>query len=124
MWKPTLLRYRRLRTGLKLSRIFDSAQATSCSTTEDSETLRARLLYQSKKRGILENDLIIGGFARRHLAEMDGGELKAYDRIINGPHMEWDLFHYCAGKKKPPPELAECRVFQRICHFARNGTKK
>lgn len=31
---------------------------------------------------------------------MSGEELMEYDRIINGEHMEWDLFYYLTGKKR------------------------
>lgn len=76
------------------------------------EAIRARLLYQSTKRGILENDILIGlgwigslvsrifsNFARSNLSGMDERELLEYDRIINGQHMEWDLYYYFTGKQ-------------------------
>uniref|UniRef100_A0A0M3IBY6 Succinate dehydrogenase assembly factor 2, mitochondrial n=1 Tax=Ascaris lumbricoides TaxID=6252 RepID=A0A0M3IBY6_ASCLU len=86
-------------------------------TGEETETLRARLLYQSKKRGILENDIIIGGFAQEALAGMSHEELLEYDSIINGDHMEWDLFYFMSGKKEPPKELQESAIFRRIQEY-------
>lgn len=63
------------------------------------DTLRARLYYQSKKRGILENDLLVGGFAdKSRLQNLNEAELKDYDVLINGEIMEWDLFYYLTGK--------------------------
>ena len=61
------------------------------------ETLRSRLRYQSKKRGILENDILVGGFADKRLASLNESELRKYDEIINGDHMEWDLYYYMTG---------------------------
>lgn len=61
------------------------------------ETLRSRLYYQSKKRGILENDLLLGGFADAQLNKLSETELHEYDKIINGEHMEWDLYYYLTG---------------------------
>ncbi|KAI6188336.1 putative syntaxin-3 [Aphelenchoides besseyi] len=83
------------------------------------ETLRSRLLYQSKKRGILENDILIGGFAESQLGELNEKEMREYDRVINGEHMEWDLYYYISGKKPPPSELTENSVFQKMIEYAK-----
>lgn len=48
---------------------------------ETLETLRARLVYQSRKRGTLESDLLLSTFARDQLPVMNEGELKEYDRV-------------------------------------------
>lgn len=48
---------------------------------ETIETLRARLVYQSRKRGTLESDLLLSTFARDHLSVMTQGELNEYDKV-------------------------------------------
>ena len=48
---------------------------------ETVETLRARLVYQSRKRGTLESDLLLSTFARDHLNIMTQVELKEYDKV-------------------------------------------
>ena len=48
---------------------------------ETIETLRARLVYQSRKRGTLESDLLLSTFARDHLNTMTEVELKEYDKV-------------------------------------------
>lgn len=48
---------------------------------ESVETLRARLVYQSRKRGTLESDLLLSTFAKEKLGEMTEGELKEFDRV-------------------------------------------
>ena len=48
---------------------------------ETIETLRARLVYQSRKRGTLESDLLLSTFARDHLSAMTQVELKEYDKV-------------------------------------------
>ncbi|RCN43946.1 TPR repeat region [Ancylostoma caninum] len=79
--------------------------------------LKARLLYQSKKRGILENDILIGAFAERNLSKMNQEELESYDKLINGEHMEWDLFYFMSGKKEPPADVANSSAFKLIKAF-------
>ena len=48
---------------------------------EPTETLRKRLVYESRKRGILEMDLILGTFAKTRLEGMQDHELREYDRV-------------------------------------------
>lgn len=48
---------------------------------ESVDVLRARLLYQSRKRGTLESDLLLSTFARDQLSVMDEAQLKEYDKV-------------------------------------------
>jgi hypothetical protein len=45
------------------------------------DTTRARLVYQSRKRGTLESDLLLSTFAREHLGAMDAKELSEFDKV-------------------------------------------
>ncbi|GMR60054.1 hypothetical protein PMAYCL1PPCAC_30249 [Pristionchus mayeri] len=83
----------------------------------DIATKRARLLYQSKKRGILENDILLGQFAESNLELMDAATLDEYDKMINGEHMEWDLFYYLSGKKPAPAEVEKTNAFALLKKF-------
>lgn len=48
---------------------------------ESLTTLRSRLVYQSRKRGTLESDLILSTFARDHLMSFSEPELREYDKV-------------------------------------------
>jgi len=48
---------------------------------EKEDTLRARLTYQSRKRGILECDLLLSTFAREELSTMSHTDLMEYDKV-------------------------------------------
>lgn len=48
---------------------------------ETVETMRARLVYQSRKRGTLESDLLLSTFAKEQLSQMNEAELKEFDRV-------------------------------------------
>lgn len=52
----------------------------AASPNETIETQRSRLLYQSRKRGMLENDLILSTFAAAQLNKMTKQQLDAYDK--------------------------------------------
>jgi antitoxin CptB len=68
----------------------------------DLETRRKRLLYRSVYRGNKENDILLGQFARAHIAEFDAAELDQYERMLNTG--DNDIFDWVTGKVAIPPE--------------------
>lgn len=72
-------------------------------TGEDLPTMRARLLYQSRKRGILETDLLLSTFAKVHLDSMTRPQLDAYDRFLD--ENDWDIYYWAT--QTPPPTSQE-----------------
>lgn len=48
---------------------------------EPIDCLRARLVYQSRKRGMLEGDLLLSTFAAEYLPRMELKELKEFDQV-------------------------------------------
>ncbi|KAH8434924.1 succinate dehydrogenase assembly factor 2 [Aspergillus melleus] len=69
-------------------------------TGEDLATMRARLLYQSRKRGILESDLLLSTFADVYLAKMDKAQLEEFDRFLD--ENDWDIYYWAT--QDPPSE--------------------
>ncbi|GFP56095.1 succinate dehydrogenase assembly factor 2, mitochondrial [Trichoderma asperellum] len=65
---------------------------------EDDATKRARLLYQSRKRGTLESDLLLSTFASQYLPTMTTEELTQYDLFLD--ENDWDIY-YWATQKEP-----------------------
>lgn len=90
---------------------------------EDTETQRARLLYQSRKRGMLENDLILSTFAARHLASFNAEQLQQYDRLINLPSNDWDIYYWATGARETPPEF-ESEVMSLLREHVRNDERE
>ncbi|XP_051169088.1 succinate dehydrogenase assembly factor 2, mitochondrial-like [Leptopilina boulardi] len=66
---------------------------------------KSRLLYQSRKRGMLENGLLLSTFAKKYLDSFDENQVKLYDRLINLPSNDWDIFHWATNIKPTPPEF-------------------
>ncbi|KAH8995649.1 Flavinator of succinate dehydrogenase-domain-containing protein [Lactarius akahatsu] len=62
---------------------------------EPLETTRARLVYQSRKRGTLESDLLLNTFAQEHLGTMDAAELSELDKLMD--EVDWDI--YITGRR-------------------------
>lgn len=54
-------------------------------TGEDEQTIRARLVYQTRKRGMLEGDLLLSTFARDNLGTMTMAQLQEFDKVSCHP---------------------------------------
>ncbi|XP_028916660.1 succinate dehydrogenase assembly factor 2, mitochondrial isoform X2 [Ornithorhynchus anatinus] len=92
-------------------------------TDESLETKRARLLYESRKRGMLENCILLSLFAKENLQHMTERQLNLYDRLINEPSNDWDIY-YWATEAKPAPEIFENEVMDLLRDFAKNKNKE
>ncbi|CAN6625326.1 succinate dehydrogenase assembly factor 2, mitochondrial [Trichomonascus vanleenenianus] len=83
---------------------------------ESDDTKRARLLYQSRKRGILESDLLLSKFAKLYLPTMTRAEMDEYDKLLDEP--DWDIYYWatrnndvnpCPEKWEKSPIMAKLR---------------
>ncbi|GAA5857548.1 hypothetical protein JCM8547_009334 [Rhodosporidiobolus lusitaniae] len=88
---------------------------------EPTETLRKRLVYESRKRGILEMDLILSTFAKERLPEMSDRELREYDRFLTLP--DWTIFYYVTGKAEAPEPWASSEVLSELLEHSANKGK-
>lgn len=59
---------------------------------ESIEQLRKRLIYQSRKRGILETDLLLSRFAKKHLDSLNREQLEEYDKLLD--ELDWDIYYW------------------------------
>nr|XP_020823941.1 succinate dehydrogenase assembly factor 2, mitochondrial isoform X1 [Phascolarctos cinereus] len=123
-------------------------------TDEPIETKRARLLYESRKRGMLENCILLSLFAKENLHQMTERQLNLYDRLINEPSNDWDIYYWATAPRtdtvapgfdlplpryirvhrrhrwchhteaKPAPEIFENDVMAMLRDFAKNKNKE
>ena len=63
---------------------------------------RRRLLYRSSYTGTKETDLLLGQFARAHLATFSNGELDRFERLIE--NADPDLYMWISGRRPVPRE--------------------
>jgi len=54
---------------------------------------------------MLENGLLLGSFASKYLATFDEEKLALYDRLINLPSNDWEIFYWATGVKPTPEEF-------------------
>eukprot|EP01132_Coremiostelium_polycephalum_P001212 gene1212-1530_t len=72
-------------------------------TLSKTDILRKRLLYQSKERGMLENDLLLGSFASKMIQQLSEEQLKQYDLLLQQP--DPDIFNWILKKVEVPDEF-------------------
>ncbi|KAK8844748.1 hypothetical protein IAR55_006598 [Kwoniella newhampshirensis] len=90
-------------------------------TGEDEQTLRARLIYQTRKRGTLETDLILSTFARDELPRMTVEEMLQFDKLLDEP--DWDIFYWSVQKREPPPKWKDTAILAKLIKHAKNEGK-
>jgi succinate dehydrogenase assembly factor 2 len=82
-----------------------------------------RLIYQSRKRGMLENDLLLGTFVAKYLKTFNDSQLEEYDKLINGPSNDWDIYNW-ATEIKPTPVEYEHGVMKLLKEHCKNLNKE
>lgn len=68
---------------------------------ESEDVKRRRLVYQSRKRGILETDLLLSRFAKRYLPTMSVEEMEEYDDLLN--ELDWDIYYWAVKNYEVTP---------------------
>lgn len=74
-------------------------------TGEDEKTMRARLVYQSRKRGTLESDLLLSTFADKYLPTMTVEQMVQYDRFLD--ENDWDIYYWATQEPDSAKDSAE-----------------
>lgn len=87
---------------------------------EDLATKKARLLYQSRKRGILESDLLCSTFVKKYLDDMAEMEVDQLDKLLD--ENDWDLYYWASGERAIPERLHDNEILKRMKeHFKNDG---
>lgn len=76
--------------------------------------LRKRLLYRASYRGFKEVDILLGGFARAHLAQMNQAELRQFEQLLEAN--DHDIYNWISARVPVPLEY-DTPVFARMCAF-------
>ncbi|GAV29806.1 hypothetical protein PMKS-003311 [Pichia membranifaciens] len=92
---------------------------------ESIDQLRKRLVYQSRKRGILETDLLLSRFAKKHLDTLNKEQLEEYDKLLD--ELDWDIYYWATKNFEitPLPERWEnSEVLKILQEDAKNKEKE
>ncbi|CAH2352928.1 succinate dehydrogenase assembly factor 2, mitochondrial [[Candida] railenensis] len=94
-------------------------------TGESIDIKRARLVYQSRKRGILESDLLLSRFAKKYLKTFSLEELDEYDKLLDEP--DWDIYYWATKNYDvtPLPEKWQnSKILKLLQEDAKNKEKE
>ena len=75
---------------------------------------RKRLLYRCQHCGMKENDILLGGFARRHMAELEDADVERLEAILEAG--DNDLYDWITGKA-PVPAAHDHALMTRLREF-------
>lgn len=84
---------------------------------------KQRLLYQSRKRGMLENGLLLSTFAAKYLDLLTAEQTALYDKLINVPTNDWDIFYWATNVKPTPPQY-DNQIMDMLKKFVKNTDKE
>lgn len=90
---------------------------------ESLEKRKQRLIYQSRKRGMLENDLLLSTFAARYLKDMTPKQTEQYDQLINGVTNDWDIYYWATNVRETPEEYNN-EIMDMLKRHTRNEKKE
>ncbi|KAF8570129.1 hypothetical protein P879_01836 [Paragonimus westermani] len=90
---------------------------------ESVDERRRRLVYQSRKRGNLENGILLSTFADEYLNKLSEDQLAVYDALINLPDNEWDIYYWIINVKEVP-EIFRSDVLDMLREHALNKNKQ
>lgn len=83
-------------------------------SSEGLDIRRRKLLFRAWHRGLREVDLILGGFADRHVDSLSEAELTEFEALMNVP--DGELLVWLTGEAEAPPEH-DGPLFRRLRHF-------
>ena len=75
---------------------------------------RKRLHYRSWHRGTKELDLLLGGFADRHLAEFSPAQLDRFEALLQ--NSDPDIYLWISGRE-PIPEAHDDDIMALLRNF-------
>uniref|UniRef100_A0A8C4TG09 Succinate dehydrogenase assembly factor 2, mitochondrial n=1 Tax=Erpetoichthys calabaricus TaxID=27687 RepID=A0A8C4TG09_ERPCA len=77
----------------------------------------------SRKRGMLENCILLSLFAKEHLSNMSESQLCLYDQLINEPSNDWDIYYWATGAQ-PTPGIYCNEVMDQLKEYAKNHNRE
>ena len=87
-------------------------------SSEGLDERRRRLLFRSWHRGIREMDLVLGGFADAHIADLSEAELDEYEAWLEVPDQQ--IFTWVNGLQLAPAAI-DTALFRRLRDFHHKG---
>ncbi len=82
--------------------------------SDELEPRRKRLLFRCCHMGMRETDLLLGGFARAHMADLEPARMAELERLLDCA--DHDLLNWIL-EREPPPEAYRTALLGLIIKF-------
>jgi succinate dehydrogenase assembly factor 2 len=89
---------------------------------ESIQVFRKRLLYSSRKRGILETDLLLSSWAKDNLDNLDLKGLKEYEVLLH--ENDWNIYYWLTGGLEAPEHVKKLGILESLKLHSLNLDKK
>lgn len=89
---------------------------------ESLQVMRKRLLYNSRKRGILETDLLLSSWAQNNLENLDLIGLKEYELLLH--ENDWNIYYWLTNGLEAPAHISELGILESLKLHSLNLDKK
>jgi succinate dehydrogenase assembly factor 2 len=89
---------------------------------EPQEQKISRLLYYSRKRGILETDLLLSTWAQENLKSLTMDQLEEYDILLH--ENDWSIYYWLTNATQPPPHILKLSILEGLKEHTKNKGKK
>ena len=83
--------------------------------TEVYENKLKRLIMQSNRRGMKENDIILGNFAKKNIVNLNFDELNTYESLLI--ENDQDIYLWISGEKSIPSQYE--KIINKIVNTLR-----
>lgn len=80
----------------------------------DLDPRRKRVLFRANHRGMNENDILLGGFVKARIADLDPAELDQLEALME--ENDNDLYLWIIGER-PVPEAFDTPLMRKIKEF-------
>lgn len=64
-----------------------------------------RIIYRSRNRGLLELDILLGGWAAKYVPSMDEAQVSAVEVLLDADTP--DVLHWIMGQEAPPESCSD-----------------
>lgn len=89
---------------------------------ESVKNKQKRLLWSSRKRGILETDLLLSTYFQLHMDTMSLQALNEYDALLN--ENDWDIYYWTTGARDLPERIEQMQFFPHLVEHCKNRQRQ
>lgn len=99
------------------NRSYEGKMTSNRPAVETDEMMMRRLIYRASYTGMKETDLLLGQFAKTHLAQLSRKDLEDFEALLDAG--DPSIFAWVRGDE-PVPEAYDNHVFALIKDFKVN----